>query len=186
MSFIGFIKDENGNYYSADKKTRYRMLEGTKLVEFLESVKGQPRYFYIESDEEGNKYAFETDEERFLKMKSEKDHIRYKRCCEIDSGYQVISLNETCDCCETEMELIDNISYEDDESVETLAFSSLSKKRLRAALRKLTKEEYELIYWVYLAPNRISLKRYAELKKVPRRTMRDRKSKIFEKIKKLL
>ena len=40
MSFIGFIKDENGNYYSENRKIRYIMLEGEALIKFLKDTKG--------------------------------------------------------------------------------------------------------------------------------------------------
>ena len=186
MSFIGFIKDKNGNYFSENRKIRYIMLAGEELIKFLKDTKGESRYFHMEIDDDGNRYVFETDRERALKMRRELDHIRYKERCEKGFGYQIVSANSICDRCETETELIETISYEDDIGTEDLAFRSMSRKVVRDILKELNDDEYSLVYWLYLAPNRISLKKYAALNKIPRTTVQDKKRKILDKIKNIL
>ena len=186
MSFIGFIKDENGNYYSENRKTRYTMFEGEELIKFLKDTKGEPRYFHMEIDEEGNRYVFETDRERALKMKREMDHIWYKEQCKKSFGYQIVSANSICDICETETELIENISYEDDMSIEDLIVSSINLKKLRCILKKLKHDEYELIYLLYLCKDPLTIREYANIKSIPVMTAHCRKQAVLKKIKKFL
>lgn len=186
MSFIGFIKDENGNYYSENRKIRYIMLEGEALIKFLKDTKGKPRYFHMEIDDEGNRYVFETDRERALKMRSEIDHIRYKERCEKSIGYQIVSANSICDKCENETELIENISYEDDMSVEDLAFRSISRRSVKQVLKMLGSDEYELIYYLYLSQTPMTIRQYAAFKGISHVGALKRKDRILTKLKNIL
>jgi len=184
LRIVGYIKDDNGEIYSEDRKVRYRILIGDEFIEYKNSEEGKKKQFY-EMEDDGEIKFFDTTIELQKKFLSEDNHSKYLKRCKAESGVQEVSYNTTVVLeNETVVEMVE--SLEDDTDTADEAINNCDVKRLRRALKQLKEDEYELVFCLYLAPKRMSLKKYAELKKVPRRTMRDRKKKIFEKIKNLL
>ena len=185
MKLIGFIKDENGNYYSVDRRVRYKMLENDDFLAYRKSEEGQQKQFHMMEDADKIMF-FDTTPELIQKYESEDNHTKYLFRCQVESGIQEVSCNDTVVTeNETKVELIESIADES-ANTEKQAIRNCNIFRLYFALSRLRADEYELVYWLYLAPKRISLKKYAELKRVPRTTMQDQKSMILEKIKSFL
>ncbi len=183
MSFIGFIKDENGNYYSEDRKVRYIMLEGEELYKFLKSIKNQSRYFHIEIDEDGNRYAFETDLHTFLKLRKEQNHTNYLLGLESEFGYEIVSANYVYEEALKETELIETFRYDGEVCAEDVVIKMMLIEALRVALKQLSKDEYFLISKIYLSENRLSETQCAKMLGVTQQAISKKLSRIKNKLK---
>lgn len=186
MRFIGFIKDENGNYYSENRKVRYIMLEGTELFEFLKSTEGQSRCFYMEKYEDGSKCIIETNLHKISEINKDKNHSAYLAFWEKETGYEIVLANAICDEAESETELIDTLSYENDESVEDKALRKVAVTDLRKVLCKLSQDEYDLIYCLFLKKGTLTLTKYGERCGLTAMGVKKRRDRILEKLKNFL
>ena len=50
---VFYVIDENGEFYSEDKKVRYKELRGKELHNFLKS-NGANKFFSTDTDDDGN------------------------------------------------------------------------------------------------------------------------------------
>ncbi len=181
MSKKFFIKDENGMHFSEDGKTRYTLLEGQALHDFLKTEQGKKCCFHIQNDDNGDQVGVETTRENMLKNQAE--YVKRSRQIEYekDNDIQVISANTPLpelDGCE----LIDTFA-DDSESVEEILMHNEMLKTLHSALRKITVEEYELVYHLFLSENPLTEKAYAKMIGKTQQAVNDRKKHIFKKLK---
>ena len=109
MSTKFYIKDENGSYLSIDGKTKYTLLEGKALYDFLKTEDGKRRCFHVEIDDDGNKIGIEATHEFIKQEESEKNHAAYLERQKVESGLEIISANIIVRDNETDVELIETI-----------------------------------------------------------------------------
>ncbi len=181
MSKKFYIKDENGMHFSEDKKTRYTLLEGQALHDFLKTEQGKMCCFYIQTDDNGDQVGFETTREAMQKRQAELQRMNYKTKCEQKDNITVLSLNTPVGDCE-ESELIDVIPDET-VSIEDELIHNETIKTLHKALRKLTVEEYELLYCLFLKDEPLTEREYAKIAGLPQQTVNYRKNRVLKKIK---
>lgn len=185
MSTEFYIKDENGPYLSIDGKTKYAMLKGDAIYNFLKTEDIKGRCFHVEIDEDGNKIGIEATPEFIKQKESDKNHEAYLKRQKAKSGLNVISANIIVSNIETNVELNDTIE-DTTMNVEEDVLQYIYLQNLRKALSQLKANEYDLIYYLFLAEVRLTERQYGAFRGLPQKTVNYRKHAIFRKIKKLL
>ena len=185
MSTKFYIKDENGIFLSIDGKTKYTCLEGQVLYDFLKTEDGKRRCFHVEIDEDGNKIGIEATHEFIKKEESEKNHAAYLERQKVESGLEVISANIIVRDNETDVELIETIA-DVSVNVEQEVLRAMDLKNLQKALEQLTKSEYDLIYHLFLAQQPLTERQYGVVRRLPQKTVNNRKMAILRKLKNYL
>lgn len=185
MSTKFYIKDENGSYLSIDGKTRYSCLEGMALYDFLKTEDGKRRSFHVDIDEDGNKIGIEASLEFLKKEESEKNHSAYLERQKAESGIEVISANIVVRDSESNMELIETVA-DITMNVELKALKAIDLQNLRKALGQLSKDEYDLIFHLFLADEPMTERQYGAARGIPQKTVNCRKKVILGKLKKYL
>ena len=184
MSTKFYIKDNNGNYASFDGNTRYTLLEGKTAYEFLKTEDGKRRCFHIEIDESGDKLGIETDTEIEKKYEAGERHARYLREIEAECNINVVSANKLVSVAdENDIEMIEIFKNEETD-MEGNAMHNVELHLLQKALRKLTPEEYDLIYQLYLAKNPLTVRELGKTYGVHFVTISKRHKAILKKLKK--
>lgn len=184
MSTKFYIKDENGIYLSIDGKTKYSCLEGKALYDFLKTEDGKRRSFHVDIDEDGNKTGIEASPEFLKKEESEKNHAAYLDRQRAESGIEVISANLIVRDSETNTELIETIA-DISVNVEMEVQKSIDLQKLRDALQHLTKEEYKLIYDLFLSDHPLSEPQIATKMCISQQAVSKRKKAVLCKLKNL-
>ena len=175
-----YIIDENGEFYSEDRKVRYKELRGKALYDYQSSAEGKGEYM-DDTDGSGNIYGMKIPDELKSEFRSEKRHADY--LTEQSKGYITISLN--MDVGEEDEETLEAfIADEDLEDVYTIALRRERIDKLNNILPSLDKEEYEMIYWLILANDRMTLREYAEYSDMHFTTVDYRLKEILKKIRK--
>lgn len=185
MSTKFYIKDQNGIFLSIDGKTKYSCLEGRALYDFLKTEDGKRRSFHVDIDEDGNKIGIEASPEFLKKEESEKNHSSYLERQKAESGIEVISANIIVKDSETNMELIETVA-DITVNVELKALKSIDLQNLRKALGRLSKEEYDLIFHLFLADEPMTERQYGAARGIPQKTVNCRKKVILGKLKNYL
>lgn len=183
MSTKFYIKDENGVYLSVDGKTRYTCLEGRELYLFLKSEEDKKRSFHVDIDDSGNKIGIEAEPKMITACAAQRERDRYRHKVMTKLNITVVSANTLVSVPgEESLELLDTIAGEDDD-VETETMHRLDLETLRKALQTLTKEEYRIIYCLYLSKTPMSEKAIAKHLGMSQQAVSKRKRAIFEKLK---
>lgn len=183
MSTQFFIKDHNGIYSSTDGKTKYSLLEGRAIYDFLNTEDGKRRSFYVDIDENGDKIGIETEPCKITSCSEQYERDRYRYKLKNKLNITIVSANTTVSFDdEDDIELIETIADEDVD-VETTAMHALELETMRSALKKLTKDEYTIIYYLYLAKEPLSERQLSAKIGIPQRTVNYRKSVILKKLK---
>lgn len=181
MSKKFYIKDENGMHFSEDRKTRYTLLEGKALHDFLKTEQGKKCCFHIQTDDNGDQVGIETTRENMRKCQDEWKKKSRQIEYEESNNIQIISANTPLpelDGCK----LIDTFA-DDSESVEEILMQNEMLKTLHGALRKLTVEEYELVYHLFLKEEPLTEREYSKLTGIPQKTINNRKKALLKKLK---
>lgn len=183
MSTKFYIKDNNGIYLSTDGKIRYTLLEGKALYDFLKTENGRSRCFHVDIDENGNKIGIEAEPKMITACAAQRERDRYRYKVMTKLNITVVSANTLVSVPgEESLELLDTIAGEDDD-VETETIHRLDLETLRKALQTLTKEEYRIIYCLYLSKTPLSEKTIAKHLGMSQQAVSKRKRAIFEKLK---
>lgn len=185
MSTKFYIKDENGIYLSIDGKTKYTLLEGKVLYDFLKTEDGKRRCFHVDIDEDGNKIGIEATPEFIKQEESEKNHAAYLERQKAESGLEIISANIIVSDNETDVELIETVA-DVTVNVEKDVEKSIDLQNLHKAIKQLTKPEYDLIYHLFLAEEPLTERQYGAVRGLPQKTVNCRKKTIFRKLKNFL
>ena len=184
MSKIYYVKDKNGTFLSPDGKTRYTKLEGKNLYNFLNSDDGKRRIFHEEIDEDGNCVGFETASRKNKGLPKEAEREKYLYNVRTELKITITSSNELVSLAgEDDIELIQALG-DKEVNVEADAVHSLDLETLQSALKTLTKEEYEIIYALYLSQKPMSERELSAKTGIPRMTINYRKKRILRKLKK--
>lgn len=184
MSTKFYIKDNNGEIFSENRKTRYRLIKGQELKEYITNGMCKNKNFFVFVDDQGDKIVIEGKKEIIEECVSEKRHSRYIRTIKKSLGYVVVSKDEPI----KQSDSLTNLDTLADESVrfEDDLIEADLLERLRIALTLLEDDEYDLIYFLYLMDDPFSERELAFLTDTPQTTINYRKAKVIEKIKKYI
>ena len=186
MSTKFYIKDENGNILSMDGKTRYTLLEGKAAYDFLKTEDGKRRCFHVEIDENGDKLGIEANPEIEKQYEADERHARYLRQIEVECNITVVSANMLVSVAgEDDIEMVETFADQETD-VACGAMRNMDLQSLRKALSKLSKEEYDLIYQLFLAEEPLTERQYGSVKGLPQKTVNCRKQAILGKLKNFL
>ena len=183
MSTMFYIKDVDGTLLSADGKSRFRMLKGEEVIDFLRSEEGRDRCFYIFYDDNNDKIGIEisSDEKRELML----DAMKKSYSCKTKEKYSLtfISLNAPVSQGDENFDLVETIA---DDAVDVMSEAIKNEElgNLRKALLKLTPKERELIHSLYLAKTPLTEAELAKKLGISQQAVSKRKKAVFKKIKK--
>ena len=184
MKKIFYIIDNNGEFLSEDGKKRYKALRGQALYEYLRSDEGKNKFFDVwKDDDRAVMVGVEVPPERTKIYEAEKRRRRYLYAVMEELDISITSLDVMT---EKENETLNgehalpSLSL----SVEETLMDKLEKEELHKAIKKLTREEQELIYFHYF-DNR-SETELARKYGISQQAISKKIKKIREKIKKLL
>lgn len=184
MSTKFYIKDNNGNYASFDGNTRYTMLEGKALFDFLKSENGRHRTFFVDIDEDGNKTGIEADPKMMTICNEQHERDRYRMKLKNKLNITVIPSGTVISVPgEDKIELIEAIA-DSEADVEANAMRKFELETMRKALQKLNLDEYHLIYHLYLSDEPVTERQYAKSRGLHYMTVHNRKVAILKKLKK--
>ena len=183
MSSRFYIKDENGVFLSTDGTIRYTLLEGKALYDFLKTEDGKSRCFHVDIDENGDKIGIEAEPKMITACAEQRERDRYRYKVMTKLNITVVSANTVVSLPgEEDLELLDTI-VDEDADVEADVMHRLDLETLRKALQTLTKEEYRIIYCLYLSNTPMSEKEIAKHLGMTQQAVSKRKRAIFEKLK---
>lgn len=142
-------------------------MTGKEFYRFVHSPEGKGRHF-IDMDD----VVLETTEAETRQYRTEQNHHYYLQAQE--EGWNTLSLYmvEDGSGCSGEEVIQDNA-----QNVEAAAIMRLGNSALHAALAQLDLESYHLIYALYLADGRKSLRQLSSESGIPVMTLQDRKKK---------
>lgn len=182
MSTKFYIKDENGIYLSTDGMTKYTCLEGKALYEFLKTEDGKSRSFHVDIDDNGDKIGIEAEPQMLSACAEQRERDRYRSKVKAKLNITIISANTSVSIPgEDDIELIETIADEETD-VEDDAMHNLDLETLQKALHALTREEYRIIYHLYLAKAPMSEKEIAEHLGISQQAISKRKKAILAKL----
>ena len=179
---ILYVVDENGEFYSEDRKVRYKELRGKALYDYQSSAEGKGEYME-DTDESGNSYGMKIPDELKSEFRSEKRHTDY--LTEQSKGYITISLD--MDVGEEDEETLE--AFIADEDLEDVYNTVLRRERinkLNNILPSLDKEEMELIFHLFLSDNPMTEVEYAEKIECSRQVVAYQKRLILDRLKNFL
>ena len=177
---IYYVIDPKGEYRSHKGDKFFKRLVGAELFAFLQTPQAQSKKYYTYREGMDEVYI---EVENGRGDRSERRHEAYlyqvKKETEPD-----ISIEQMADGEENGSPLSQIL-----QSGENMEDEMLRKRlceKLQAAVWRLPDEEYRIIYALFLQPNPISARAYAEMHGIPQKTFDDQKQRILEKIKKFL
>ena len=157
-------------------KTELIEMSGSEFYQFIRTPESKGRFF-IDMDD----VVLETTESEARKYKAEKSRRYYIQMKKGDLSILSIYTIEEEDGCNGE-----EVIKDDTEDVEAKAILNTEIKSLQKALAQLDMESYRLIYALYLAKKRESLRQLSQETGIPVMTLQDRKKKILATLKQKL
>jgi RNA polymerase sigma factor (sigma-70 family) len=184
MSTKYYIKDDNGNILSTDGKTKYTLLEGKAVHDFLKTEDGKCRCFYVDDDEKGSKTGIETSPEMVTACNEQHERDRYRAKVKNELNITISSANLVVSVVgEGDIEMIETLA-DCKTDVEDSALLNIDIQTLREALSKLTPNEYDLIFHLYLAKKPLTVRELAKRHNVHYVTISKRHKAILNKLRK--
>lgn len=184
MSTKFYVKDANGEFYSEDRKIRYKLLVGKKIIDYRRIKANEGKRFYSFSNKKGEEIAIEGDQDKVRRYKREDRCTSYQKEVKQKMGYVVVSgdapLPEN-----KEITLFD-VLLDDSDSMEDRLIDLDEHERLMLAIALLDKDERDLIDKLYLSETPMTERAYAKSKSLPHMTVHNRKIAILKKIKNFL
>ena len=175
-----YIIDENGEFYSEDKKVRYKALSGNALHVFLASDQGKEKFFSTDTDSDGNIIGIEIPGKHKAEYEKERLHSKYLR--EIREDYITISLN--IESGEDGTETLEAfLPDEESDGVFGIVSKREQMRLLKNILPSLDKEEMELIFHLFLSDEPMTEVEYAELIGSSQQAIHYRKKDILDRLK---
>ena len=184
MKKIYYVRDENGTILSADSKTKYRVVQGEELFDFINGIEKRGRFFYL-FEEDDVIIGIECSKEQYKEYRKRKNHEYYinkKNSLEINSA---TSLNLLVKNAEEIVEVIETI---EDEScdIEKVIEEKDTKERLYSAINQLSEEERDLIIKLFFLDNPMSEREIAKQLGVTQPLVNYKKKQILKKLKSFL
>ena len=143
-------------------------MTGAEYYQFVTNLQNKDRHFINMGDE-----VLECSKAEYKRFKTEDDHSSY--ILEQEEGWSTISLSilEQKEFASGEETIVDT-----NPSVEETAIQSLLSQELYKALRELPTPDYLIIYELYLAKPRKTVRQLSAEYGIPVMTLQDRKQKI--------
>ena len=145
-------------------------MSGKEFYRFVKSPEGQGRYFIDMGD-----VVLEASKHEAQIHRAEKDHSDYLK--EQEEGWSTLSIYADEDGYSGE-EIIADEAYD----VEAEAIMRIETAELQKALDRLDSESYQLVYSLYLADTRKTLRQLSQDSGIPVMTLQDRKKKILARL----
>lgn len=184
MKKIFYILEPKGEFYSSDRTKRYKALSGQALYEYLRSEEGRGKYFDVWKDDDREvMVGVEVPPERAKHYATEQRRRRYVKAVMKELDISITSLDIITDL-ETESFNGEQILPLSSVNLEEDLMDKLECEELHKAIRKLTKEEQELVYFHYFKNQ--SETDIAKVYGVSQQAISKKMRKIREKIKKIL
>lgn len=151
-------------------------MTGKEFYRFIHSPKGKKRYFIDMGD-----IVLEVTKVEAHQYRAEQNHRHYLQAQE--EGWNTLSLYviENGSGCSGEEVIADNAQDVEAEAIMRLGYSALY-----AALAQLDSESYWLIYRLYLAKERKTLRQLSSESGIPVMTLQDRKQKALAILRQIL
>ena len=183
-----YIRDPQGSYTSYDGKVMYRPITGKQIHEFFKKDANRAKYFVCASEEEDlDEIWFEVDPAKVsiaLRAKRREQYVRDQKKL---SGIEEISLDDVC-CFSSLGEPIYLLEVLESSapSPEEMCLKQYEKEALYAAVHKLEPKDKQLIWALFLTEDPLKEFEYAEYCGIPEATVRTRKRRALEKLKRIL
>ena len=177
---VFYVIDENGEFYSEDRKVRYKELRGKELHNFLKS-NGANKFFSTDTDDEGNIIGVEIPLCHKAEREKERLHSRYLR--EVSEKYITISYEMSVG--EDGDETLDALIFDEEEQD---ALCGLLERDLFIELKNifasLDKEEMDLLFKIFMSSEPLTEAEYAEEIGISQSAVHKKKICIMKKLKK--
>lgn len=152
--------------------TEWIEMTGREYYCFVRRPENKKRFFIDMED-----IVLESNEADIRKYKAEKNHSYYIQ--EQEEGWSTVSIYTVQDenGCSGE-----EVVTDESEDVEAKAILNIEAKALRAAVARLDQESYRLIYTLYLAEQKKTLRQLSRDSGIPVMTLRDRKERVLRRL----
>ena len=176
---ILYVVDENGEFYSEDRKVRYKELRGKELHNFLKS-NGANKFFSTDTDDEGNVIGVEIPLKH--KAECEKERLRSRYLREVSEKYITISYEMSIG--EDGDETLDAFIFDEEERD---ALGCLLERDLFIELKNiftsLDKEEMDLLFKIFMSSEPLTEAEYAEEIGISQQAVHKKKTILVDKLK---
>ena len=177
-----YVKDTNGTIPASNGQVMFRLVQGKEVADFVKSNEYKEREFFTYKNEYGDLFYIECTNEQILELRKEKNHTQYIKRKKKETGISEISLNTLISIDEKELEMTD-VFIDENSNTEDYIEEKEEYETLYNALGLLDKDEYELIYLLFLAKNPLTERQVAEKLGLSQKGINKRKTKILKKIK---
>ena len=183
-----FLVKKNPNLPTS--KDNWINMEYEEFKCFLDSKEGTQRrksFFYLlPADKDDYGIVIECGEEYAHIWMKEQNRSNYINRTLIETGYKLISYNNTIKKSDGTYTFDDVISAAMETSIEDTAMLSMQIKTLYSAINRLTKEEFELMNALYFSDTILPESTIAEQMSLPRTSFQYVKSRLLEKLKSIM
>ena len=159
---------------SPEKANEWVLMDAKEFYQFIISDEGKGRYFIDLGD-----IVIEASKKQYNAWRREKDHSDYLR--EQESSFLTVSLYSNAIA-----EFGSGVDVITDEriNIEQEVAELVNRSDLCTALASLDEDSYQLIYNIYLAKERKTLRQLSKENGIPVMTIQNRKKKILERLRK--
>lgn len=181
-----YIENENGNFFSEDGKRRFMRLTGKAAYDYLSSEEGKNKHFMKTSSyEDGGELEWiEVPEALVPEHCKAKRRAQYVSDCIEESGFITISMYAAEDDEESDFASGEELIVDSSCNVEEQAIQNIEISVLREALSTLSDKQKELINYLYLSPNPLTMEEVATILGINVSNVCRRKNTILKKLKK--
>lgn len=160
----------------------YKEISGQEFLTLVRSSEAKGRYFIklpsVSEDGSDGAIVMETTKDKYIDWKSEKNHTDY--LLRHKAGRPTLRYHALED---EEGDYGEEMLADDNTDVELKCITALEPDLLHEALAKLTEDEYQLIEYMYLSPEKGTERGYSAITGIPQKTINNRKIRILQKIK---
>ncbi len=183
---IFYIESKEGNILSTNGDRRFIKLSGRAAYEYLKTEEGKGKRFMKTSsfEETGDVEWVEVPACCMRQHRQSERREQYMSDCIEESGFITISFYATEDDENSDVASGEELIADPNCDVEMQAFRNIELDILRKALETLTDDEKQLIYYLFLAPEQLTVREIGEMLGIHFVTVSKRKNKAFQKIKK--
>lgn len=180
-----YIEDQNGDFFSVDKKRRFIKLSGTEAYKYL-SIHKDKRFYSLPSDKETDDPIYiEIPKSKIKSFRKEERHTQYLSECKRKSGFSDISFYSFEENESGGQSTGEEVVADDDVDVEKIVIHRIELEELKKALNYLSKEEQEIITHLY-SNEPITIRELSKKMNVHYSTISRKHNAILRKLKKIL
>lgn len=183
---IFYIESKEGNILSANGDRRFIKLSGKAAYEYLKTEEGKGKRFMKTSsfEETGDVEWVEVPACCMRQHRQSERREQYMSDCIEESGFITISFYATEDDESTDVASGEELIADPNCDVEEEALRNVEIGTLKEALSTLSDKQKELIYYLYLSPNPLTMEEVAKIWGINVSNIYRRKKTILKKLKK--